>query len=185
MNSEYYALQQQQGMVFQPSQELPQGFAPVTQQSAPVSTAHSPIPPAPSAPPVVQQVSNQPTTQCGTAILTPQQVEQLVAQLKPTVMSNPVKITQPSYLVTEEQMRYILSLAQGNPIQLPQLQRQFYSNNQEPPSTQRVQPTVVNGGSLFDGVANATLGTIGRVGHTFTGLIDSVVDIFTLGYARK
>ena len=143
----------------------------------------------------VQAVPNQAVNEQGTVILTEKQVDQLIAQLTPVAMSNPVKITQPSYLITEEQMKYLLSLASGNPQQMQGLQQTGLVQQQQVCYPTQVIPTynqpyqqlqpVNQVGSIIDGVANATLGTVGRVGHTLTTLADGILDVLTLGYGRR
>lgn len=116
-------------------------------------------------------------------VLSKEQVAQAMEQLKVQTLTQPVKITQPSYLITEEQMRYLLGIAQSNPQQIQALQQQF--NQQQCQQVQQQRPMIGQGGNAVDTLANATLGTVGRVGHTLTGLVDSVIEIFTLGYARR
>lgn len=102
------------------------------------------------------------------ANLTPEQVSQFIEQLKPATMSNPVRVTQPSYVLTDEQMLYLLSLAQGQPVPV------LLGDN-----------ATTNSGNVVDTLCNATLGTAGRLGHTLTGFVDGIIDILTLGYSSK
>lgn len=142
-------------------------MAPINQPSQPTTKApnnasvHTPTPPTPT----TQEVAGR--------VLSKEQVAQAMEQLKVQNLTQPVKINQPSYLVTEEQMRYLLGIAQSNPQQVEILRQTQKSH---------IQPQGIN---AIDTLANATLGTVGRVGHTLTGLVDSIVDIFTLGYAKK
>lgn len=133
--------------------------------------------PAPIAPPTTQAVS-------GTTILTDDQVRQYMEQLKPTPMSNPVKITEPSYVVTEKQMKYLLSLANGQPNGsfLNEPSHGFVSSIKQalPQYDQPQRPR-----NMLDDLGNLTFGTVGRIGHTLTGVIDGVIDIVSLGYASK
>lgn len=163
---------------------FPQGFQgfsfnaneqPIMQQQPVVKTV-----PTMQAQIVPQQVIAQPVANTGTTtVLTSEQVRMYVDQLKPTIMSNPVKITQPSYLISEEHMKYLLSLAQGNPNSLPspsaQLVLPSFNTNNAPSRTKNV----------VDQIGSVTFGTAGRIGHTLTGLVDNVIDIITMGYSKK
>lgn len=143
------------GIYMQPNQQV---VNPYQQQQAPMQQAvQNQVP--------VQPTQGQPTSQnTGINLITEQQAQQLLETLKPTPISNPVKIDRPAYLVTEEQMRHLLSLSNGNPLQFD-----------NPPSEKNV----------IDTIGEVTLGTVNRLGHTFTGLVNSVVSVLTLGYGQE
>lgn len=110
----------------------------------------------------------------------------IIQSLRPQAMTNPVKIVEPSYIVTEKQLQQMLALAQGNPnVQMlpsqPQPQQQVLVPGQYQPQ-QVIQP---ESKSWFDELGNITFGTVGRIGHTLTDVASGVIDILTLGYAQR
>lgn len=153
-------------------------YVPYNKKSQAQSDSHS----------ATQQVTQQTSQNNNNGLLTQNQVNAYVEQCKPFIMGNPVKITQPSYLITEQQMIYLLSLAQGKPLSnlMPDEKQKASKSNGEHErcivigDTTQLRPT-----NVVDTFCNATLGTVGRIGHAFTGIVDSTIDVLTLGYSMK
>ena len=139
------------------------------------------------------------------------EVDKIVNNLRVSIMSNPVKVTEPSYILTETQMKQLLNLqgmANTNNQQIPQpqytqqvvqpqyIQPQPYVNGytqQQIIQPQRktfkeqiaeaTQAPLPNSNNIIDTLGNVTFGTVGRIGHTLTGLVDGVIDVITMGYS--
>lgn len=144
-------------------------------------------------------------------------INTMVANLKVNMMSNPVKIVEPSYVVTETQLKQLLGLKdivqpqqvqpqyiqpqqqvqpqyiQPQYVQPQYIQPQYVQPQQLPQSTKNfkqqfseaLQAPPPTSNNVIDTLGNVTFGTVGRVGHTFTGLVDGFIDILTMGYASK
>lgn len=144
-------------------------------------------------------------------------VEQMVANLQVSTMSNPVKIVEPSYIVTETQLKQILGLKdvvqpqpqyaqpqyqpqpqyyqpqpqyvqpQYNPQQMiqPVNYQQMQKRTMKDQFAEALQAPRPTSNNMIDSIGNVTFGTVGRIGHTFTGLIDNIIDVVTMGYGSK
>lgn len=116
-------------------------------------------------------------------ILTREQVIQLMETLKATPISNPVKIDKPAYIVTEEQMKYLMSLANGNDTY--QMAKDAVFGQPQLNSIPFPLPLERTHTNTLDTLGEMTLGTVSKIGHGFTELVNSVVDVITLGYGKK
>lgn len=180
----------------------------------------------------IQQTTQQPTQQStqaqpvkGGVSYSADEVEKMVNNLRVSIMTNPVKVTEPSYIITETQMKQLLNLqgmdkANNHTQQQPQqqmpqqvvqpqyVQQQPYVNGNVYPQQQVVQQNgyqqvavqaqrktfkeqiaeatqapMPNSNNIIDTLGNVTFGTVGRIGHTLTGLVDGVIDVITMGYS--
>lgn len=175
---------------FPPSEKAMHNFAFFTQNASQDEVEYVPVQEPMKVPhPEKKANTNSVTNDNGnTVLLSQEQTNGLIEQCKPMVMSNPVRITEPSYLITEQQMIYLLSLAQGSPV--PNLMPQTKGHVLKPNVAEQQSMFIGVQGekqstNVVDTVFNATLGTVGRIGHAFTGIVDSAVDVLTLGYANK
>lgn len=151
-------------------------------------TTMPPTQPQVNVPPNVNPVQSK-------SVVTGSDMDKIIQSLRPQAMSNPVKIVEPSYVVTERQLQQMMALAQGNPNvsfvasqpqqgfaqQLPQGQQVLAPGQYQP--QQVIQQSESK--SWFDELGNITFGTVGRIGHTLTTVADGVIDILTLGYATR
>lgn len=149
------------------------------------------VPPSPP-----QQPNMQPNVQpVQKRATTADDMAKIIQSLRPQQMVAPVKIVEPSYVVSETQLQQLLAIAQGNPnvqmlppsqpqqyIQAPQPQQQVLTPQQYQPQ-QVIQQSESK--SWFDELGNITFGTVGRIGHTLLDVGNGIVDILTLGYATR
>lgn len=130
------------------------------------------------------QVTTEPESKYKMAQLSQEDYQQIVENLKPQTMTNPIKITEPSYLITETQMKQLLGLNQGVNGQIAQ-QFQSPQVNSLPLPQGMPRANKQQALNMFDSIGNMTFGTVGRIGHTITGVVDGVIDIVTLGYSSR
>lgn len=172
---------------FPPSEQVVHNFSFFTQDANQEEYQYIPTNTPITVPSPQSQNTTAPTGD-QTVLLTTEQTIGLIEQCKPVQMGNPVKITEPSYLISEQQMIYLLSLAQGKPV--PNLMPQKKGHVLKPNVAQEQQIVIgpqaeKQSHNVVDTVFNATLGTVGRIGHAFTGVVDSAVDVLTLGYGNR